>query len=815
VIGSLRAELSATIAKFQEDMGRAAESVRQFADKAQKQGERLSRIGTKLSLAITAPLVAFGVKSVQASVEAQRAFAQVEAALASTGNRAGRTAEQLKTSAKALETLSTFDDDQILVKVTANLLKFGNVTGDVFDKAQLAIVNLSARMGEDLESATQKVGRALNDPIQGLTALSRVGVQFTAQQQEEIKALVASGRGLQAQGMILAALEKAYGGAAKAQRDASPTAALAQSWRDLSETIGGMLVNILKPLTEILKGVADGFNALGPEMQKIVVITALFAAAVGPVLVLVGNLMKLAAALTPIITGLAAAVAGLTLATWGWVAAIGAAVLALVIFWRSIKDILHGDFEKAWADAKKTAKSMWDDMAGMFKNKPIQAPIEFTSAGTAKFKHGGPAPAAPSFGMTPEQIAARKALETDIRQMGAKISQAFDQAQLPKATAQANALNDQIDEFMKKARDAGLSTTAWSGEIAGLRDRIEGLKQVGLAKEAEKFSQAVDDDAIAVERLAKGGLDPLREALVGVDTAFLHYRNQILAHIEENAKLADSNDEAAAAMARLIVLLGDLDKAQAKATEAATAHVEAEQMIAAIQSKREVVGTQEALVNLHNARGDAGPVTKPEERLQGIARDLEAQHLDAQEKLLTLQAAREQAEMVNNQALVSQLDDQIRLQQQLADLIDKTTVTQIDAAERLQEAFSELTDNVENDLLEMLKNWDFNMKNLGQTLKKFLFDILVKPRIEATGGILKDIVSAGISAVTGSLTGGGFASVDASGTWTPGPEGFPIPGHAAGGFVPPTPRDGGRILRSFAVPRTSHSAAQVSAGRAD
>src|SRR5215510_9385158 len=109
VIGALRAELSATIAKFQEDMKNAGAAVREFATKAEAQGKRLQRVGAQMTVALTAPLVAFGVKAVQAATESAQALGQLDAALRSTEHQAGRTLKQLQAQAKALESISTFD----------------------------------------------------------------------------------------------------------------------------------------------------------------------------------------------------------------------------------------------------------------------------------------------------------------------------------------------------------------------------------------------------------------------------------------------------------------------------------------------------------------------------------------------------------------------------------------------------------------------------------------------------------------------------------------------------------------------------------
>ncbi|MES2155937.1 MAG: hypothetical protein V4510_12455, partial [bacterium] len=57
-----------------------------------------------------------------------------------------------------------------------------------------------------------KVGKALNDPTKGLTALSRVGILFTDQQKKQIKALQKSGDLLGAQKIILKELGTEFGG---------------------------------------------------------------------------------------------------------------------------------------------------------------------------------------------------------------------------------------------------------------------------------------------------------------------------------------------------------------------------------------------------------------------------------------------------------------------------------------------------------------------------------------------------------------------------------------------------------------------------
>ena len=139
-------------------------------------------------------------------VEAEQGMARVTAAVKSTGNAAGYTAEQLKAMAEGWEGSLAIDADEIMNKVTMPLLTFTQVSGEVFEEAQLQIMNMSRALGTDLQGAALQVGKALQDPVAGLTALRKSGVSFSDEQQEVIKNLYETGQAAEAQRMILAEL---------------------------------------------------------------------------------------------------------------------------------------------------------------------------------------------------------------------------------------------------------------------------------------------------------------------------------------------------------------------------------------------------------------------------------------------------------------------------------------------------------------------------------------------------------------------------------------------------------------------------------
>lgn len=242
--------------------------------------------------------------SLQGTISQERALAQVEARIKSTGGAAGLTAPQLAGMASSLQSVTTYADDAVS-EMQALLLTFTKVSGDVFPAAQMAILNVATGMGTDLKSAAIQVGKALNDPVQGLTALSRGGVQFSDAQEATIKRMVAMGDVAAAQKVILAELETQFGGAAVAARNTFGGAlqALQISFGDLFEVSDGLpeLTAQIKSATAALKDPAtvaavqqlaatvlqaipvmvNGFVAVAQHGEELLVVIAAIAGARG------------------------------------------------------------------------------------------------------------------------------------------------------------------------------------------------------------------------------------------------------------------------------------------------------------------------------------------------------------------------------------------------------------------------------------------------------------------------------------------------------------------------------------------------------
>jgi hypothetical protein len=217
-------------------------------------------------------LTGFLGDSVAAAKESIAANAQLDAVLKSTGGAAGLTADHIKDLAGSLEKSSLFEDEAIL-KGQNLLLTFTDIKGTRFDEATQTMLDMAQALGTDASGAAIQLGKALNNPVEGISALSRVGVSFTDQQKEQIKAMQEAGDVAGAQGVILAELNKEFGGSAKAASDAAGASEVYKDkMNDLKEKIGAEMIPVTEKLTEVKLKLIDFFVTKAiPVLQELYV----------------------------------------------------------------------------------------------------------------------------------------------------------------------------------------------------------------------------------------------------------------------------------------------------------------------------------------------------------------------------------------------------------------------------------------------------------------------------------------------------------------------------------------------------------------
>lgn len=251
-------KLNATTDQLRKEMDRAGRSVRRNAtgmrrdlSGIQQSMLGLNSIASTFSKSFGSALALGGVglgagafvgsirSTITEAEKAERQLFKLEQLVKSTGASAGLTARELDDFSRSLAR-STLASTEGARDAAGVLLTFRSISGDTFKETLTLAQDLAATLGGDLKSAALQLGKALEDPATGLTALRRSGVSFTAAEQELIKSLQESGKLLEAQALILEKVRKQVGGtgAAEAGGLSGSVDTLAQNWSEFLEALG-------------------------------------------------------------------------------------------------------------------------------------------------------------------------------------------------------------------------------------------------------------------------------------------------------------------------------------------------------------------------------------------------------------------------------------------------------------------------------------------------------------------------------------------------------------------------------------------------
>ena len=267
----------------------ARDNLSRVVKKAKSELQEFGRGVTKLAqtfgpafLAAGAAVAKFASDSIALAKEQIRVETQLDTVLRSTGQAAGVSAEEVKKLASELQGLTNFGDEATIAGQNL-LLTFTNIGQDVFPRATTTMLDMSAALGTDLRSSAIQLGKALNDPVQGIGALQRVGVSFTESQRETIKTLAETGEVAQAQALILAELERQFGGSAEAAREADGGfIAMQNALGDLQEVIGAALIPTQNAWTDSIRESVEAWTfVLGTAIPAINEVSASLATQAG------------------------------------------------------------------------------------------------------------------------------------------------------------------------------------------------------------------------------------------------------------------------------------------------------------------------------------------------------------------------------------------------------------------------------------------------------------------------------------------------------------------------------------------------------
>ena len=194
-------------------------------------------------------------KTAEDALVADRVLLQVATSMGLFGSQTQAVVDRL-TALASTQQLSLGIDEDVIKATQAKLMTFKNLAktadqvGGAFDRTTMAALDLAATgFGEATGNAVQ-LGKALNDPIKGLTALGKAGITFTEQEKEKIKTLVESGKLLEAQDVLLKAIETQVGGTAEAS--AKSTVKIGLAFGEIAESLGTLLLPYFESFATLL-----------------------------------------------------------------------------------------------------------------------------------------------------------------------------------------------------------------------------------------------------------------------------------------------------------------------------------------------------------------------------------------------------------------------------------------------------------------------------------------------------------------------------------------------------------------------------------
>lgn len=369
-------ELQRTIVRTEQDLNRLTEASEQmnhtmsqnFKDagkKLQDFGGKAIGVGKNMTAAVTLPIVAAGAASFKMAADLQDAFGATDQIFKTS-------ADEVKNWADNLESYYGIAEGEALTYANtmgSMLQNIGGLSEAEAAKQAETLVQLSgdlaAMFGGSTESAVQALTGALKGNASMLdnygmgvneaTIKSKALEMGLIKEKEELSLAAKQAATL---ALIMEQTADAQGQAGREAGGASGSMrGLVTELKNIGTEIGEILLPVITPLIAKLKEIIERFGNMSPEMQRTIVIVAGIAAAIGPLIVLLGSLawgLGAIIGILPILGGGLAFLAGPVGIVIAIIAALIAIGVALYKNWDTIKAAAVAMYESLKASFNKT-----------------------------------------------------------------------------------------------------------------------------------------------------------------------------------------------------------------------------------------------------------------------------------------------------------------------------------------------------------------------------------------------------------------------------------------------------------------------------
>lgn len=307
-----------------------ANDVSTFSKKLQSIGQKMMGVGRNMTTFVTVPIVAGFAAATKAAIEEEKEMALLDKVLR---NNVGATDAQVASIEKWITKTQNWSGiaDGELRPALGALVAVTKDTGKAQDLLGIAM-DIAAAKGKPVITIAEALAKAQNGNI-GI--LSRYGIVTRD----------AAGEMMTFDQVMQNASDTFGGSAAKAAETAAGRMEILKAkFADVSETLGTALIPVVERIVGVVTKLADAFNNLSPGWQKIITYGGLAVAAIGPLLMILGQIIAIAPAVGSAITAMTGPVGII-------IVAVAALVTGLVILYKK-NETFRNFVNKAWPAIK-------------------------------------------------------------------------------------------------------------------------------------------------------------------------------------------------------------------------------------------------------------------------------------------------------------------------------------------------------------------------------------------------------------------------------------------------------------------------------
>ena len=335
-------------------------------------GTKATAAGKSLSTKVTAPIVAAGAVAFKFA-------ADLEDAMGAANQIFGQQSQNVQKWADGLQNYYGIAESEALTYANtmgAMLQNIGGLSEAEAAKQSQMLVELAGDLTAMFGGTTESAVQALTGALKGNTSMLDnygMGVNDATIKTKALEMGLYDGTGqmdLTAKqaatlALIMEQTADAQGQAARESEGASGTMrGLQTELKNVSAELGQVLIPLLTPLIAKLKEAVEKFSQMSPEAQKTVVVIAGLAAAIGPLLLLLGGMssgvsavMAIVEKLTPVIVSATTAAGGLSGAIAFITGPIGIAIAAIAAI-IAIGVLLYKNWDTIKAKAGELSNSV-------------------------------------------------------------------------------------------------------------------------------------------------------------------------------------------------------------------------------------------------------------------------------------------------------------------------------------------------------------------------------------------------------------------------------------------------------------------------